>query len=136
MHECASQVAKPLRRKEMTHISSLLLFVCIVPYCLLQFVLPSFYLHLFSWKFGQLLQQFETREFYAILTWTLKIKVKPESLCSGETCAFCPHSSTNSQHQGKGTARLGSHTFFGKQHVNFTGISFALPISAPHTMYS
>lgn len=134
MHERASLVAKPLRWKEMTHIPSFFIFVCIVPHCLFQFVFPSFYLHLFSREFGELLEQFETREFYAILTWTLRIKVKPESPCSGETGAFWLRSSTNSQHEvQKGWAPT---DFLGKQHVNFTGISSTLPISAPHTMYS
>lgn len=132
MHERASLVAKPLRWKAMTHISSLLLFVCIVPYS--QFVFPSFYLHRFPWKFGKLLQQFETREFCVILTWTLKIKVKSESHCLGETGAFCPaqtHSTRAKAQQGWAPTH-----FLGKQHVYFTGISSALPISAPHTMCS
>lgn len=87
-----------------------------------------------SLKFGKFLQQFETREFCVILTWTLKIKVKSESHCLGETGAFCPaqtHSTRAKAQQGWAPTH-----FLGKQHVYFTGISSALPISAPHTMCS
>lgn len=104
-------------------------FLCTVPYSLSLSSFSSICPH-FS---GNL------ENFYSSLkllqSWELKIKAKSASHSLGETGPSSLHSSPNpARVEGRQQSWAHMH-LLGKQHVNFTVISFALPISSSHIEY-
>lgn len=126
MHKHASLVTKPLAWKSMSHIYPCLLFLCIAPLSVCLSFLFSYSPLLEIWRTSTAI--WNSCEFYTILTWELNIKVKPMSHCRRDWCflSHLQHKLTAREHERQ---QSWPHThILGKQHLNFTVISSALPM--------